>query len=195
MKRVVSCLLFIALLSGGVWHLWQGARIHAKAHLAQLLLETAWDTSLTAKKEVKPWPWADTWPICSLAVPRLGIHRLVLAGGHGEALAFGPGHLFRSAAPGAPGNTIIAGHRDTHFRFVRQLQLGDLLRVQDKTGEQFSYRVADIAIVHESATAPLAPGGRNRLTLVTCFPFDTLRAGGPLRYIVTADLNTDSVEI
>ncbi len=191
MKRVLPSLLIVALLSGGVWHLWAGAWIHAKAHLAQLLLEAAWDTAPHGKKEVKPWPWADTWPICRLAVPRLGIRRLVLAGGHGEALAFGPGHLFPSAPPGQPGNTVIAGHRDTHFRFVRKLQIGDIVNIETAMRQQFEYRVSRIEVVHETQTALLAPMDSARLTLITCFPFDALRSGGPLRYIVIADMQRE----
>ncbi len=86
-KRVL--VLFITLPLCGLWFIGQGTYIHAKASLAQLLLEAAWAGTLQGKKEVKPWPWADTWPVSRLSVPRLGIHRIVLAGASGSSLAFG----------------------------------------------------------------------------------------------------------
>ena len=86
--------MLIALPLCGVWQLGLGAWIHAKAMLAQSLLETAWSETLRTGKEVKPWPWADTWPVARLTVPRLGIRRIVLAGASGSSLAFGPGHFF-----------------------------------------------------------------------------------------------------
>ena len=105
----------------GLWFIGQGTYIHAKALLAQVLLEAAWLETRHGIKEVKPWPWADTWPVSRLSVPSLGVSRIVLAGASGQSLAFGPGHLFSSAEPGEQGNVIIAGHRDTHFTFIKNI--------------------------------------------------------------------------
>ena len=88
----------------GVALIGKGATIYAKAILAQILLERAFDHSLAAGRPVKAWSWADTWPVARLEVPRLGASAIVLKGGSGEALAFGPGLLDGTPAPGEPGH-------------------------------------------------------------------------------------------
>jgi sortase A len=111
----------------------------------------------------------------------------VLAGASGRTLAFGPGHVDGTARPGEAGNVVLAGHRDTHFRALARLAPGDLLRLEVPGGGTHRYRVAETAIVDHRDTRPLSPDGASRLTLVTCWPFDALRAGGPWRYVVVAD--------
>lgn len=180
--------LLLVLPLCGLWFIGQGTYIHAKAILAQVLLEAAWAETLHGQKEVKPWPWADTWPVSRLTVSRLGISRIVLAGANGSSLAFGPGHLFASAVPGKRGNTIIAGHRDTHFRFIKDLTRGEIISLQTRSGERIEYEITDILIVDESETYLLEQDKQHRLTLVTCYPFDAVNPGGPLRYIVQAKL-------
>lgn len=165
----------------------QGAYIHAKALLAQLLLEAAWADTRSGQKEVKPWPWADTWPVGRLSVPRLGIRRIVLAGASGPSLAFGPGHFLMTPAPGELGNSVLAGHRDTHFRFLREIVVADLLELETPAGHMLRYRVVAIHVTHERDDTVLAEVSVSRLTLVTCYPFDAVRPGGPLRYVVVAD--------
>jgi sortase A len=178
--------LLIVLPLCGMWQIGSASYIHAKAILAQVLLETAWDKTVHGQQEVKPWPWADTWPISRLDVPGLGIDRIVLAGASGSSLAFGPGHLFGSPLPGQQGNTVIAGHRDTHFRFLKDIQPGELIQLQSNKGRTISYEVSETIIVDEKQAEYLANTSENTLTLITCYPFDAIRPGGPLRYLVIA---------
>jgi sortase A len=84
------------------------------------------------------------------------------------------------------GNAVVAGHRDTHFAFLRDLEKGDLLVVGTPDGREHRYRVESLGIVHENQTEVLGPSGDGTLTLVTCYPFDALVPGGPLRYVVKA---------
>lgn len=179
----------------GMWHIGQSAYIHAKAVLAQSLLQTAWVETLSGQKEVKPWPWADTWPVSHLIVPSLGVSRIVLAGASGSSLAFGPGHLFGTAMPGQSGNSVIAGHRDTHFRFLQYLKSDDTITVQTNINKTHYYRVIETRIIHQSDIGYLANSSENILTLITCFPFDAIVPGGPLRFIVIARLNNTGSEI
>ena len=178
--------LLIVLLLCGMWQIGSASYIHAKAILAQVLLEAAWDRTVHGQQEVKPWPWADTWPISRLDVPGLGIDRIVLAGASGSSLAFGPGHLFGSSLPGQQGNTVIAGHRDTHFKFLKDIQRGELIQLQSLTGETIKYEVSETIIVDEKQAEYLVSTSDNTLTLITCYPFDAIRPGGPLRYLVIA---------
>jgi sortase A len=128
-------------------------------------------------------------PVARLAVPRLGEEAVVLGGTSGQALAFGPGHLDGSAAVGAPGTAILAGHRDTHFRFLADLMPGDRIVAQAAGGAPVTYRVVATEVV-AARTSGLDPadGGPTgaRLALVTCWPLDGL-ARGPLRYVVLAE--------
>ncbi len=178
--------LLIVLLLCGMWQIGSASYIHAKAILAQVLLEAAWDRTVHGQQEVKPWPWADTWPISRLDVPGIGIDRIVLAGASGSSLAFGPGHLFGSSLPGQQGNTVIAGHRDTHFRFLKDIQPGELIQLQSLTGQTIQYEVSETIIVDEKQAEYLVSTSDNTLTLITCYPFDAIRPGGPLRYLVIA---------
>ncbi len=179
-------LLLLILPLCGLWFMGQGTYIHAKATLAQVLLETAWARALDGQKAVKPWPWADTWPVSRLSVPRLDIHRIVLAGVNGSALAFGPGHLFASALPGEVGNTVIAGHRDTHFNFLKDIKPGDAIELQSDEGGIYVYEVVETHIADETDTVFMDREGGPRLTLITCYPFDAINPGGPLRYVIVA---------
>jgi len=185
-KNVTVKILLLLLPLCGMWQIGSASYIHAKAILAQVLLETAWDKTVHGQQEVKPWPWADTWPISRLDVPGLGVDRIVLAGASGSSLAFGPGHLFGSSLPGQQGNTVIAGHRDTHFRFLKDIQPGELIQLQSLTGQTIQYEVSETIIVDEKQAEYLVSTSDNTLTLITCYPFDAIRPGGPLRYLVIA---------
>lgn len=179
-------LVLITLISG-LWFVSNSTYIHAKAVLAQLLLETAWTDTKHGQQEVKPWPWADTWPVARLSAPRLGINHIVLAGASGATLAFGPGHLFNSSRPGEQGNVILSGHRDTHFAFLERLEDGDKLLLETMNQELRRYVVTQRRVVNKD-TDPLIPAGNtDQLMLITCYPFHAVRTGGPLRYIVIAE--------
>ncbi len=94
----------------------QGAWMHVKARLAQALLESAFGTSLATGQAVKPWSWADTWPVARIEVPRLHKSAIVLEGSSGQALAFGPGHVERTPAAGEPGTAVYRGAPRHAFR-------------------------------------------------------------------------------
>lgn len=185
-KKYIFLLLLITLPLCGVWQIGQGAYIHSKAFLAQILLEAAWAETLRGDKEVRPWPWADTWPVSRLTVPSLGISRIVLAGASGASLAFGPGHLFGTAEPGNTGYSIIAGHRDTHFRFLEDIKADDLIVVQSASNSFYRYQVSNIEIIDETEVRYFTDTHDTVLILVTCYPFDAIIPGGSLRYIVIA---------
>lgn len=172
--------LGVALLAWGVW-------IPAKAALAQVLLARAWVRVQHGEPSARPWPWADTTPVARLSVPAHGASAIVLEGATGRTLAFAPGHLSGSARPGAPGHSVVAGHRDTHFAFLRDLVVGDVVRVERPDGVERRYSVVELAVVHERDATVLAPTDRDSLTLLTCFPFDSPRPGGPLRYVAYAE--------
>ena len=184
MTRIRSISVATLSLVGSVC-IAQGGWIHMKAALAQVLLEQAWARTVAGEAAVKPWPWADTWPVGRLGAPALGEDVIVLSGASGRTLAFGPAHIGSTASPGRDGNVGLAGHRDTHFAFLRNLEPGHELWLDSPEGRRH-YRVETARVVHERDTDVLLPKGGAELTLVTCFPFDAVVPGGPLRYVVRA---------
>lgn len=173
-------ILALACLGLAMSQLGSGVYIQLKAALAQQLIASAWAEAGAAK----PWPWADTWPIARLQWPDRGVDLYVLAGSRGNALAFGPAHDETSSEPGEPGISVIGGHRDTHFAFLSEVQTGEELRLTGKDGSVRRYRVTETRIA-DIRRGPLRAAG-DGLLLVTCFPFDAIRPGGPLRYLVVA---------
>jgi sortase A len=193
MKSTVADRLWIGLiallLAAGAWQAGRGAWIQVKAVLGQVLIAQAWSRTLNGEAKVKPWPWADTWPVAKLMVPRLGLERYVLEGADGSAIAFGPGHAVGTAQPGAKGNSVIGGHRDTHLAFLRQIRPGDALIVERPDGVRVAYRVSSAEVLDRRDVWAMEQAGSTRLTLVTCYPFDALRAGGAQRYVLLAFLS------
>lgn len=185
MVKAKSLLVSLLFLSAGIM-LAQGGYIHAKAWLAQVLLEQAWQRSLQGEPRSKPWPWADSWPVARLQVPRLEIDLIVLADDSGRSLAFGPGHHHSSAVPGETGNSIISAHRDTHFQFLQQLKQGDSIFTETPRQQRQHFTVAETRVLqHDRASFQEQPS-QALLHLVTCYPFDSLHPGGQQRYIVSA---------
>lgn len=168
-------------------HLGQGAYIYAKAELAQLLIERAWKRALAGDAAPRPWPWADTWPVARLDAPAHGVSLFVLSGSSGRTLAFGPGHQAGTPVPGARGNSVIGGHRDTHLSFLERIAVGDSIRVQRTDGTTVEYRVTQLDVLDRRDTWVTRNDAGTRLTLITCWPFNALRAGGDERYVVLAE--------
>lgn len=185
-RRVVVRALALLLLLLGGWEVGAAAYVHAKAHLAQHLLAVAWQRTRAGESAVRAWPGADTWPVARLVVPRLAVERLVLADAAPRSLAFGPGHLSGTALPGAAGNSVLAGHRDTHFAFLRDLVPGDDVLVEAASGPPRPFRVVAARVTHADDATVAAEHDGPRLTLVTCWPFDAVRPGTPWRYVVIA---------
>jgi len=187
-SRSLRYSLVACLLCFGFWQFGHGAYIPAKAWLAQELMQRAWAQSAAGVARPVPWPWADTWPVARLSARSGAIELIVLAGGSGRTLAFGPGHLSASALPGEPGNTVIAGHRDTHFSFLRDVRIGESLVLENPAGDKHLYRVVSIDVVDARRGSLVLDTDEPYLSLVTCYPFEALEPGGPMRFVVTAKM-------
>jgi sortase A len=183
MRRIVPFLIAIV----GLILFGQGAYIHAKALLAQILLERAFAETIATGHAMKPWSWADTWPVARIEVKRIHASAIVLAGSSGQALAFGPGHVELTPDAGERGVAVYAAHRDTHFRFLRDVAIGDEIDVTRSDGKTFRYRADGSSIVRfdNSGIDPLSSG--HELVLSTCWPFDALTSG-PERYLLHATM-------
>ncbi len=165
----------------------QSAWIFAKAQVAQVLLERAFSQSIASGQPVKAWNWADTWPVARIEISRLQASAIVLHGGSGEALAFGPALLDETARLGEPGTAVIAAHRDTHFAFLKEAVIGDRITITRDDGLVFTYRVTGASVVDWNRSGIDRHAKGFNLVLSTCYPFGAITPG-PLRYLVHAEL-------
>lgn len=181
MKKIVTtALLLIALV-----FLIQGTYIKAKALVAQVLIAHTWSAQSSQSRPSKPWRWFDAEVIAMLSVPRQGIEQYVMSNASGQALAFGPGHLASSASLEGSGHSAISGHRDTHFAFLRDMKVGDVIETHHFTGSKARYHVVDFAII-DTRYENVPRRYDDSLSLITCYPFNSINPGGPLRYVVQA---------
>ncbi|MCL1090897.1 class GN sortase [Shewanella profunda] len=190
-------ILLVGLLLLGGTLLGKGLYMQAKAHFAQYLIEQAWTKTLADGKSHKPWSWADTYPVAKLSIYQSNKFThfdeiaandslYVLAGASGRNLAFGPSLVLSSASAGQIGNTVIAGHRDTHFAILNGMAVGRKISLQTASGKDILYQVVATQVVHESQTEFMAPSEDERLTLITCYPFGEIQGGAELRFVVQA---------
>jgi sortase A len=186
-RRFIFNALSLGLLVVATVMLGKSCWIHVKAQVAQVLLERAFDESVTTGKQVKPWNWADMWPVARISVPRLDKSAVVLAGTSGEALAFGPGLMNETSGIGERGTTVIAAHRDTHFYFLKFVQTGDVIEVVRNDGLKFKYQVTGMRITEWNQSGIDRRKNGFNLVLSTCFPFDSITHGSA-RYIVEASM-------
>jgi len=165
----------------------QSAWIFAKAQLAQVLLERAFSQTIVTGEPVKAWSWADTWPVARIEISRIQASAIVLHGGSGEALAFGPALLDETSRIGERGTAVVSAHRDTHFAFLKDVVAGDRITITRDDGLVFTYRVTGTSIVDWNKSGIDRHASGFNLVLATCYPFDAITRGSQ-RYLVHAEL-------
>jgi len=173
-----------ALLTVGSWQVGSSAYLLAKAQLAQYLIADAWQATMKDGDAHKPWDWADTHPVAKLSFPTVGEVTYVLEGASGRNMAFGPARTVSSGMPGDSISTVISAHNDSHFSFLGQVKLNDVVQIETLKG-QFNYQVIDLRVV-DSSQQQVSINQQDELILTTCYPFNALQTGGKMRYQVTA---------
>jgi sortase A len=121
-----------------------------------------------------------------LEIPTLGVSTIVREGEDARTLQLAIGHIAGTALPGTAGNMGLAGHRDTFFRKLREIDPGDVIRMVAVEGT-YTYVVESTQIVDPGDLWVLDPTPEPSLTLVTCYPF-TYIGDAPERFIVRARL-------
>jgi sortase A len=199
--RRVRRLFGYLLISGGALLLFLGGRDLVLSRLGQA--EAALE--FQANPNPKPSPFYPSAPLSSseppfaaapqlgdpvarLTIPRLDTDLYVVEGDGARQLRRGPGHLRGTAMPGTNGNCIIAGHRDTHFRVLKDIRQGDEIVLRTRDGE-YAYRVRKTQVVSPRDVQLLRPTQDAELHLVTCYPFYYL-GSAPKRFIVDAQLES-----
>lgn len=190
MKKVRKIEFAILILTGiGIVLFLEGFYIKLKAITAQHLIEAAWKKSVQTQTPQKPWAWADTKVIMKLYIPKLDKELYVLKGDSGESLAFGPAHSTSSFYPGQNGTVMISAHRDTHFTFLKDMKVKDEVIVEDIYNTKYIYTITDSKIIDANKDRLPIKKGVDELLLLTCYPFDTVKSGGSLRYVMRGVYN------
>ena len=125
-----------------------------------------------------------------IEIPAVGLSTRVLEGSNASTLRLAVGHIPGTALPGPSGNVGLAGHRDTFFRSLRWIKVGDEIRLTTSAGT-FKYRVMSLRVVLPNAVEVLNDTKLPTLTLVTCYPFD-FPGTAPQRLIVHAEMLRNS---
>ena len=196
-KKRVLALLSIVLIGAGLYFLLSGTReiiwpwIHQKQ--AAKTFPPASPAPTPSPTPAPPVPKqldhslfrrGDT--VAKLDIPRLGGEWYVVEGTEDSDLRLGPGHLPGTAFPGEQGNCVIAGHRDTQFRKLKDIKKGDEIVLTTSVGTS-RYRVTGYDIVVPTDTRSIQDTPNAMLNLVTCYPFYYV-GNAPKRFIVHAEL-------
>jgi sortase A len=168
------------LISGvGVYTWWTSQQSEQQA-------EAQWEGQITQRPAAPAARAHRGEKLARLSIDRLDSHWVVVEGAETEELRRAPGHLIDTALPGSRGNCVIAGHRDTQFRVLRNVKIGEDITVESG-GRTFVYRVTDTNVVAPTDTRSLSATPTATLTLVTCYPFYYV-GPAPKRFVIRAKL-------
>lgn len=123
--------------------------------------------------------------VAQLVIPSIGIDKPIFEGDDDNTLKKGIGHYQGSLLPGEGGNFVISGHRDTDFLPLQDIKKGDDIIVETSYGKYY-YKVNSIDIVKPSDVYVAAPTNYEKITMVTCYPFNYI-GSAPQRYIVSGE--------
>ena len=184
MRRPIATSFSYLLLAAGTVLVFMGTREYLEWRMGQAQAARSFAIPGAGTEYVPPRLGQS---IAKLTIPRLSADLYVVEGDGARQLRLGPGHLTGTVLPGSHGNCVIAGHRDTHFRILKDIRKGDEIVIETEAG-QFVYRVTGLAVVPPSDTDPLQPvASRAELNLITCYPFYYV-GPAPARFVVTAEL-------
>lgn len=190
--RWITLGIAVACFSWGGW-LWLERTLHqssADVLFADVLFQDEQHaqvrpaTGQVAPQKVKIVP--PRMPLAKLEIPRLGVSGYVQEGFDATTLRQAIGHAPSSAKPGERGNIVLAGHRDTFFAGLSEVQTGDVVRLRARSGKMLLYQVSQVFVVDPADFWVMNPTpGRDQLTLITCYPFSFI-GSAPSRLVVLA---------
>ena len=172
------------------WFLWSFGLLNL-GYWAHLNLKAARSQSRGARELERPGFAGSRSPAAGevvgrLDIPRLSLSTVVFEGADEDVLDRGAGHLPGSALPGEHGNTVLAAHRDTFFRPLRNIREGDVVKIHTPPGDSV-YIVKSARVVEPDEVDVLKPTAEPALTLITCYPFRYI-GSAPERFVVRAVL-------
>ncbi len=191
MFRMRSLAAYVLVLAGVVL-LFLGARDFLESRFGQSEVARDFDETPAppppSPSNPAPAPVAPQLgePVAKLIIPRLSTELYVVEGDGPAELRRGPGHVQQTVMPGGKGNCVIAGHRDTHFRILKDIRKGDDIVLETHNGE-YLYRVKNMRVISPTNLGPLKPTSDAELNLITCYPFYYV-GSAPRRFVVEAQL-------
>ena len=197
-RRWVEGLLLLGGAAALLWCAWVVATAHVVQRLARDRLEraahqrvesTSPQPSSSFAASPEPRQVTPGTPLASLTIPRVGLSAIIMQGSDDSILRVGVGHIETTPLPGERGNIAIAGHRDTFFRPLRDVQVGDDIML-DTPDARIHYRVSWFRVVNPDEIGVIGPTTEAALTLVTCYPFSFI-GSAPDRFVVRALLVDD----
>jgi sortase A len=185
-------------LMGGTAALAWCAFIVTDAYIAQRLARETLEsmppaTTSSSTLSSAPSELARGTPLAELSIPRIGLSVVVLHGSDAHTLRLGLGHIENTPLPGESGNVAIAGHRDTFFRPLQNVQVGDDILLGTREA-RVHYRVSWFRVVNSYEVSVLGPTRDAMLTLVTCYPFWFI-GQAPDRFVVRATRVEDPADV
>jgi LPXTG-site transpeptidase (sortase) family protein len=179
-RRCLWAIGFIVLGYCGM--AWFNARLHQSESSAEL------DRLRTTRQpdDVRTTTPPHGGLVGRMEIPRLNLSAVIFEGTDEPVLSEGVGHLTGSALPGQKGNIVLAGHRDSFFRALRNIKGGDVVDVDTEQGSR-RYVVTTTRIIQPTQIEVLEPTRNPTLTLVTCYPFYYV-GHAPKRFIVQGTL-------
>jgi len=184
MKKWIFILPFL-LIGMGLFFAGKSFYYYSKGIAASHFIENAWDVTKEKKETTKPWTWADFHPVAKLHIESIDLQCIIMNQISNEALTFGPGHLSSTSLPGQPGNIVIAGHRDGHFRKMSSIQKNDIISIEGINQSDF-YIVTDITPTSGQDIYWTEQTETDVITLITCYPFHYIGEAED-RFIVRAE--------
>ena len=197
MKHVFKVLASWVLFLTGAYFILSGGLDYYSAHKSQTEAAAFWkdtpaDSAPTSTTIIPEPPTTNLdrgGPVARLRIPRLQADLYVIEGTGQRELHKAPGHMEGTSFPGEPGNCVIAGHRDTHFRVLQNIRKGEEIVLENTQGRQFRYRVTQLSVVSPNNTKCLQDTKEPVLNLVTCYPFHYV-GSAPKRFVVHAELDS-----
>jgi len=179
LKYLIGTLFIIGLML-----LAKPSHFYLKGYVAQKLLESTWKKSKDKNQIIYPWIGAKSYPIGKISIEKINLSYIILGGDMKQSLNFGIAHIENTTKPGNNGNIGLAGHRDSFFKKLEKIHLGDIIEIDSIKGFS-NFKVVDIQIISPNEMHWLNQTEENLLTLVTCYPFDYI-GDAPMRYIIRA---------
>lgn len=165
------------------WHLYQASEV--KAELIKQEQPSQSDRKNEPIKLYHQLPAIDTH-IGNLEIPRIKATLPIIQGANEDELEKGVGHVYNTALPGESDTVVLAGHRDTVFKRLGEVKIGDLLIVKTSVGT-FIYKVTGAKIVSKDDQSIHSTYPDPHLVVSTCYPFGYI-GPAPQRYLLMADL-------
>jgi len=175
------------LFGVGIWQ-YADMKIQTKASLKQAKVVIGKQPVNASKKKAEAsQPVGIDEAMGLLIIPKIKAELAIIEGTDPDDLEKGVGHYKGSFLPGEKGQIVLSGHRDTVFRKVGELKLGDRLNMKMPNGS-FTYEITKTKIVNSDDTSIITlQHQQEELILTTCYPFRYV-GNAPKRYIIYAKL-------